>query len=163
MCTRIYARECMHTRKRSFMRRLWRFAFPQQEAPRLSSGAEERAAHGAEERQQGSRSSVTMTPHAGQCRVRAPEGTSWFCWGWRGQKTSRRPWSNPRIAQLQGLRQSWPYRSCVSQQEGPYSLPLPAGTFIHCVCLFILLERWPCLSPAGAAAHEEHNPLATTP
>lgn len=32
------------------MRRLWRFAFPQQEAPRLSSGAEERAAHGAEER-----------------------------------------------------------------------------------------------------------------
>lgn len=153
----------MHTRKRSFMKRLWHFAFPQQEAPRLSSGAEERAARRAEERQQGSCSSVTMTPHAGHRRVRAPEGISWFCWGQRGQKTGRRPWSNPRIAQLQRLRQSWPYRSRVPQQEGPYSLPLPEGTFIHWACLFILLETWPCLSPAGAETHDEHNPLATSP
>lgn len=40
--TWIHACECMHTRKRSFMRRLWCFAFPQQEASCWSSGAEGR-------------------------------------------------------------------------------------------------------------------------
>lgn len=80
----IYACECMHTRTRSFTRRLWHFAFPQQEAPRSSSGTEGWAARRAEERQQGSCCGVTMTPHAAHCRVRGSERISW---GWRGQNT----------------------------------------------------------------------------
>lgn len=127
---------------------------------KLHAGAqvlEGQATYRAEERQQGS--SVTMTPHAGHCRVRAPERISWEL---RGQKIGRRPWPNARITQLQGLRESWPCRSCIPQQE-LYSLPLSEVTFIHWVCLFILLERRHCLSSAGAATRDEHDPLATSP
>ena len=99
----------------------------------------------AEDWQQGSRSSVTLTPHAGYRGVGAPEVIRWLCWGWRGKRTGGRPWCSPGTIWPQGLRQSWPFGSCVHRHGGPYSPSLPEGTSI----IFILLERCQCLSQAA--------------
>lgn len=143
----------------TFMRRLSHFAFPQWEPPRTSSGTEERAGRRAEDRQQGSRSSVIMTPQAGYCRVRAPEGISRLCWGWRGQRTGGRPWSSPGTVWLQGLRQSWPYRSCMTSMLTRRTL-LPPHHLLQGLP-FILLERCQCLSQAGTITHDKRDPRAT--
>lgn len=90
----MYIYSYMHTRKRPFIKKPTCFPFPWCEAPCTRSVTEEWAGRRAEDEQQDSCSKCDPDP-AGYYAVRPPEGISWLCWGWRGQRTGGRPWFSP--------------------------------------------------------------------
>ena len=112
LCIWIYAYILIYAhKKKTIHKETLVFCFPMVGTPMHELRHWGWAGDRAEDRQQGSCSRVTMTPHAGYFRLSAPEGINWLCWGWWRNRTGKRPWSSPETVWLQGLRQSWPYGS----------------------------------------------------
>lgn len=145
--TWIHACECMHTRKRSFMRRLWCFAFPQQEASCWSSGAEGRG-----------KAAVLQCDHDSTCWTLQDKGPRGDKLGMEGTEDRQEVLVQSKNYPAAGVETEL----ALQVLHTPTRTVLPAP-FIHWVCLFILLERQHCLSPAGAETHDEHDPVATSP
>lgn len=112
---------------------------------------------------------------AGLVIQRDHNSTCWILWGKcsRGVKLAllgmereedrQEALAHPGTVCLQVLRQSWPYRSCIHRHGGSCSPSPSEGNCIHCLCIFILLQRYQCLSQAGTITQDEHDSRATGP